>query len=124
MVLGGMYLNSPRLFTYVVYWSASSLLTGHLIQIKEDLNLLKYFDTAIKAGFVGGLPLHVSDLPKSDFCVMSESEFEGKSVQHIQEIMRWKHILVTDLRSPILKFDAKGLSSLASPMVVTSIQGM
>lgn len=85
---------------------------------------MKAFDTAIKARFVGGLPLHVSDLPQSDFCVMSEEEFEEKSVREIQAVMRRKHIVVTDLHSSVLKFDAKGLSSLASPITLTHIQGI
>jgi hypothetical protein len=85
---------------------------------------LKAFDSAINAGFVNGLPLHVSDPENSAFFVVTEAEFESKSVEEIQEIFRRKHILVTDMRSATLKFGPRGLSTLTTLSTVTDIQGV
>jgi hypothetical protein len=89
----------------------------------KDLEYLGAFDAAVKAGFVDGRPLHVADPEKSAFFVMTEAEFESKSVEEIQGIFRQKHILVTDMRSATLQFDARGLSSLTRLSTVTFIQG-
>jgi hypothetical protein len=120
---GAMFEFTPALHVCRMP-SASLFLTINLMQIKEDLDVLKSLDRLIKAGFVNGLPPHISDIENSCFCIMSEDEFEEKSVEEIQRIMKEKHILVTDLHSSVLKFDAKGLSSLASLSIVTDIQGM
>jgi hypothetical protein len=70
-----------------------------------------------------GLPLHVSDPEKSAFFVMTEAEFESKSVEEIQAIFQQKHILVTGMHSAPLQFDSRGLSSLTRLSTVTHIQG-
>ena len=54
---------------------------------------------------------------------MTQAEFEEKSVQEVQSIMRRKHILITDTSIPALAFDAKGLGSLTTLSTVTDIQG-
>jgi len=87
------------------------------------VRLLDTFDCAIKASFVDGLPLHISDPEKSAFSVMTEAEFETRSVAEIQAIIRKKHILVTNMSSPPLNFDSKGLSTLTRLGTVTHIQG-
>ena len=94
-----------------------------MYQLEEDLLNLLQFDKAIRDGFVDGKPLHVADPEKSAFKVMTESEFEQKSVEEIQEIFRRKHIVITDMRSPPLKFDAKGLRTLSPLSRITFIQG-
>lgn len=70
-----------------------------------------------------GRPLHIADPENSAFCVLTEAEFERKSVEEIQAIFRHKHILVTDMRSEALKFDSRGLSTLTSLSTVTDIHG-
>ena len=94
-----------------------------LLQVKEDLEYLRAFDTAINARFVDGRPLHVADPEKSAFLVMTEDEFESKSVEEIQGIFRQKHILVMDMCSAPLQFDSRGLSSLTRLSTITHIQG-
>jgi hypothetical protein len=54
---------------------------------------------------------------------MTEAEFEEKSVQEVQSIIRSKHILLTDMSTPALAFDARGLASLTTLSTVTDIQG-
>lgn len=71
-----------------------------------------------------GGPLHIADPEKSAFCVMTESEFEEKSIEEIVEIFRRKHIVVTDMRSAPLKFDTRGLSTLTALSTVIDMQGV
>lgn len=96
----------------------------HLFQVKEDLVFLEAFDKAIQAGFVDGRPLHIADPEKSAFRVMTETEFEEKPIEEIQEILREKHIIVMDIQSAPLKFDAENLSTLWNLLAVTHIQGV
>jgi acyl carrier protein len=72
---------------------------------------------------LNSLPLHVSDPPHSAFFIITEADFKKKTVKEIQTIFRKKHILVTDMTTSTLKFDAKGLSSLTALSAVTDIQG-
>lgn len=78
---------------------------------------------AVNAGFVDGLPLHVSDPQKSAFFVMTEGEFKSSTIEEIQDIFQHKHILVTGMHSETLQFDSRGLSSLTRLSTVTHIQG-
>lgn len=57
---------------------------------------------------------------------MTESEFEEKTVEQIQQIFRQKHIIVTDMRwtPPKLEFDARGLATLTGLTTVADIQGV
>jgi len=89
-----------------------------------DISLLEDFYDAINAGFIGDLPRHVSDPKSSAFYVITEAEFKKTSVEDIQVLLRNKHILVTEVSTSTLKFDAKGLSSLTSLSAVMDIQGM
>jgi hypothetical protein len=93
------------------------------LKVEEDLDLLQRFDSAVRRSFVNGLPLHVSDPVNSAFCAMTKVEFERKAVGEIQGIMRRRHILITDMDSPALDFDPRGLSSLTTLSTVTDIQG-
>ena len=54
---------------------------------------------------------------------MTQAEFEEKSVQEVQSIIQRKHILITDMSTPPLAFDARGLASLTTLSTVTDIQG-
>jgi hypothetical protein len=92
--------------------------------VKEDLGYLKSFDEAIKAGFVNNAPLHVADPEKSVFAIMTESDFDEKTVEQIQEILLKKHIIVKDMRSTPLQFDARGLKTLTGLSTVTDMQGV
>ena len=78
---------------------------------------------AIKSSFVDGLPLHISDPVNSAFCIMTQAEFEEKSVGEVQSIMQRKHVLITDMSFSTLAFDARGLASLTTLSTVTDIQG-
>jgi hypothetical protein len=88
-----------------------------------DLSLLEDFDKAIKAGYVDDLPRHISRPSSSAFYVITEADFNKLSVEDIQDIFRNRHFLVTEMSTPTLKFDGKGLSSLTSLSAITDIQG-
>ena len=92
--------------------------------MKEDLKLLEAFYLAIQDAYKDGLPLHLADEEKSAMKVLTETEFEKKTVEEIQELLRRKHILITDIRRPALDFDSIGLSTLGPLSMVTDIQGM
>jgi hypothetical protein len=87
------------------------------------MECLQAFNLAIRSNFVDSLPLHISDPINSAFCIMTQAEFEEKSVQEVQSIMRRKHILITDMSTPTLEFDARGLASLTTLSTITDIQG-
>ena len=70
------------------------------------------------------LPRHVSLPNSSAFFVITETNFKKMSVEDVQLIFRNNHILVTEMSTSTLKFDAKGLSSLTGLSAVTDIQGM
>jgi hypothetical protein len=78
----------------------------------------------VRAGFQDGLPLHVSNPEKSVFAIMTESAYEKKTVKEIQEIFRHKHIVITEMRTTPLHFDARGLSTLTGLSTIADIQGV
>jgi hypothetical protein len=73
--------------------------------------------------YENGLPLHLSHPDRSAFATMSESEFSSKSAGDIQELLRHKHILISDRTFQPLKFDEDGLRTLCSPWQPIEIQG-
>jgi hypothetical protein len=87
------------------------------------MDCLQAFNSAIRSNFVDGLPLHVSDPVHSAFCIMTQAKFEEKSTQEVQSIMRSKHILITNMSTPALAFDARGLASLTTLSTITDVQG-
>jgi hypothetical protein len=65
-------------------------------------------------------PLYIADPEKSAFFVMTEAEFESKSVEEIQGIFQQKHILVTNMHSTPLQFNSRGLSSQTNTLTIVS----
>ena len=61
---------------------------------------------------------------KSAFCIISKQDFESKSDQEIQNILKEKHIVVTDEFKPSLSFDDKGLRTLGDLYKPVTIQGV
>jgi hypothetical protein len=55
---------------------------------------------------------------------MTEANFNKLTAKQILHIFREQHIVVTEMSTPALKFDGKGLSTLTSLSAVTDIQGM
>lgn len=70
------------------------------------------------------LPLHVTRPSESVFCILSKVDYESKSHQEIQDLLRQKHIVVT-AGAPFhpMKFDEDGLETLKALDATIDIQG-
>ena len=73
--------------------------------------------------YENGLPLHLTNPERSVFATMSESEFLDKSSREIQDLLRHKHILISDCAFEQLKFDKDGLRTLCPPWETFEVQG-
>jgi hypothetical protein len=82
----------------------------------------KFLDMAMEQ-YEGGLPIHLVDPDRSAIKTMSESEFSSKSSEEIQELLRRKHILISDCAGKQLKFDEDGLRTLCPPWQTIEVQG-
>ena len=88
----------------------------------------------MKAGFVSEesvegagrdpLPLHIARPEASIFHVVSEADFNQLPTEDVLGILSSRCIIVTDRAVQPMKFDAKGLSTLASLSTIVSIQGI
>lgn len=73
--------------------------------------------------YEGGLPLHLTDPSRSAIKTMSESEYLTMSSKEIQDVLRHKHILISDCAFQQLEFDADGLRTLCPPWQTIEVQG-
>jgi len=80
-------------------------------------------DTAV-GQYQDGLPLHLSDPTRSAIAIMSATDFECKTAGEIQEILRTKHLLISDCEEDkTFKFDKAGLDTLCLSMHPIQVQG-
>jgi len=85
--------------------------------------LEKLFDTAV-GQYEDGLPLHLSDPTRSCISIMSAAEFEQKTAGEIQELLRTKHLLISDCeKDESFKFDQAGLDTLCLSIHPIEVQG-
>jgi len=92
-------------------------------QFQEDMfKLEKLLDTAV-AQYENGFPIHLSNPLKSAIAVMSESHFQMLSTSEVQDILRYKHILISDCVAQGLQFDKDGLRTLCSPKDIIEVHG-
>jgi len=73
-----------------------------------------------------GLPLHLSDPKRSAFVVMSEAKFKEMGAGEIQELLRTKHVLISDCaddHGEPISFDEQGMRTLCLPMHEFQVQG-
>ncbi|KAF8872168.1 hypothetical protein BD779DRAFT_1477708, partial [Infundibulicybe gibba] len=89
---------------------------------KAELEKLVGIFDAVKGGYVGGLPLHVSRPKDSIFAIYSNEEFAESSDRKILETLRGRHILVTGRDCPMIKFDLKSLRELRPLKRVDTVQ--
>lgn len=86
--------------------------------------LEKLFDTAISQ-YKDRLPLHLSDPTRSCISIMSVMDFECKTAGKIQEVLRMKHLLISDCeKDTMFKFDKAGLDTLCLSIHPIEVQGM
>ena len=87
------------------------------------IKLEKLLNTAVKQ-YKDGLPLHLSNPERSAFTTMSELEFLRMSTGDIQELLRRKHILISDCFFQPLDFDEAGMRTLCPPWQTIEVQGV
>ena len=63
----------------------------------------------LKEDYVYGKPPHTIEGALSVFHILTQEEYDKKSVREIQEILRRQHIVVIGRQQPRVKFDANGL---------------
>jgi hypothetical protein len=85
--------------------------------------LEKLLDAAVEQ-YRDGFPLHLSDPTQSAIAVMSTTDFGQKTAGEIQEILRKKHILISDCEKDTnFKFDKAGLDTLCLSIHPIEVQG-
>lgn len=85
--------------------------------------LEKMLDAAVEQ-YQEGFPLHLSDPTRSAIVVISATDFGHKSAGEIQEILRKKHILISDCEEDTnFKFDKAGLDTLCLSIHPIEVQG-
>lgn len=68
----------------------------------------------VESGYIDGSPLHIANPARSAFKIMTEEEYQSSPIATIQNILRTKHILITDREKSKQQFDEKGLRTLRS----------
>jgi len=81
------------------------------------------FVSGVHNSFVEELPLHVKQPTESIFCILSNAEYELKSHQEIQDLLREKHIIVTGIPFHPMEFDEEGLETLKAMDATIDIGG-
>jgi len=89
----------------------------------DDMTKLERLLQTAVGQYERGLPIHLSNPDKSIFETMSEEAFSAKGAGDIQDILRCKHILISDCDSELLQFDEDGLRTLCSPWQTIELQG-
>jgi hypothetical protein len=77
----------------------------------------------LEEDYINGKPPHVVEGAKSVFHILTQEEYNKKSVRAIQEIFRTQHIVIVGGRESQAKFDAKSLRTLTRLNEPVSIQG-
>jgi hypothetical protein len=78
---------------------------------------------AAVAQYEDGYPIHLTNRSKSAISVMSERHFQMLSASEVQEILRCKHILISDCAAQGLQFDRDGLRTLCNPKDTIEVHG-
>jgi hypothetical protein len=94
-----------------------------MCQFKDDMiKLEKLLEMALKQ-YENDLPLHLSNPDRSSIATMSELDFLRLTAGEVQELLRRKHILISDCCFQQLDFDEAGLRTLCPPWQSIEVQG-
>jgi hypothetical protein len=74
--------------------------------------------------YVDGKPPHTVEGAISVFHILTQEEYDKKSVREIQDILRQQHIVIVDRPQSRVKFDANGLRTLTRLNEPVSVQGV
>ena len=70
------------------------------------------------------MPPHVTNPDHSTLAVMTQAQYNASSDRDIQDLLRWKNLVITDHPVPNVAFNEDGLEVLNTTMeAVTTIQG-
>jgi len=78
----------------------------------------------LEEDYIDGKPPHVVEGATSVFHILTQEEYDKKSVRVIQEILRTQHIVIVGAQQSRVKFDANGLRTLTRLNEPVSIQGV
>jgi len=78
----------------------------------------------LEVEYIDRKPPHVVEGAKSVFHILTQEEYDNKSVRAIQEILCTQHIVIIDRQQSRVKFDANGLRTLTRLNKPVSIQGV
>lgn len=84
---------------------------------------LRRFQDIVESFYLNGLPRHISEPKESSIFILTEKEFNKKSIRDVQDILGQKHIIVTDCSFAYLNFDEDGFRTLAPLHRVIEVQG-
>ena len=88
------------------------------------MNSIRSAVRQLEREYIDGKPPHVVEGAKSVFHILTQEEYDKKSVRAIQEILRTQHIVIVDRQQSQVKFDANGLRTLTRLNEPVSIQGV
>ena len=74
--------------------------------------------------YIDGKPPHVVEGAKSVFHILTQEEYDKKSVRVTHEILRTQHIVIVGWQQSRVKFDANGLRTLTRLNEPVSVQGV
>jgi hypothetical protein len=74
--------------------------------------------------YIDGKPPHVVEGAKSVFHILTQEEYDKKSVRVTHEILRTQHIVIVGRQQSRVKFDANGLRTLTRLNEPVSVQGV
>jgi hypothetical protein len=86
------------------------------------IKLEKLLDAAV-AQYEDGYPIHLSNPMDSAITVIPDSQFQTLSASEVQNLLRYKHILITDCAAHGLQFNREGLKTLCSPKDTIEVHG-
>lgn len=97
---------------------------SHSNQFQDDMEKLENLFMAAVGQYHNGYPLHLSDPTKSAIAIFSATDFGCKTAGEIQELLRTKHLLISDCeKDATFKFDKAGLDTLCLSIHPIQVQG-
>ena len=88
------------------------------------MNSIRSAVRQLEREYIDGKPPHVVEGAMSVFHILTQEEYDKKSVRVIQEILRTQHIVIVGAQQSRVKFDANGLRTLTRLNEPVSIQGV
>lgn len=108
---------------HVSLFCVGGLLNINFFKDHDIMNSIRSVVRQLERDYVDGKPPHVVEGAKTVFHIVTQEEYEEKSVRAIQDILRTQHIVIVGRQQSRVKFDANGLRTLTRLNEPVSIQG-